>query len=460
MDDPSPDPDCPGCQALLKRLAAVEARVRELEARLNRNSSNSNKPPSSDPPGMNRAARRAAEREQRKRGGQPGHPKASRPLLPPDEVHQRVPKECERCGEALSGKDRAPNRHQVTEIPPIKVQVTEYQLHALSCRCCGHTTRAKLDKGVPRGAFGPRLQSFVVTLTGAFRMSRRNARDLMHTAFGVDLSLGAISKIEGSVSTALAPYHAEAMERVRTARHAHTDETGWMERHERAWLWASATDRATVFLIRKSRCSQVAKEILGPDFGGTSVTDRFSSYQWLNPEQHQVCWAHLLRDFRGIAESGSAALTVGECLEDAAHALFSAWHRLRDGALTRVGFQRHARRLRRRIRGLLEAGTLCKSAHAQSVCRGILRVEDTLWTFIDVEGVEPTNNIAEQALRTGVIWRKTSYGTQSERGSRFVERMLTCSANLRKHARSLFDFVTDVISAALHGRSRPVLFSQ
>jgi transposase len=385
---------------------------------------------------------------------------ASRPIVPPDDVKQNVPTECERCGTVLSGKDRRPRLHQVTEIPAIKAFVTEYQLHALRCRCCGHTTRGRLDKGVPRGSFGPRLHSFVVTLTGAFRMSRRNARELMRTAFGVDMSLGAISKVEGSVSRQLASYHAEAMERVRTANNAHTDETGWTEACEAAWLWASATDKATVFVIRKSRGSEVAKEILGPEFGGTNVTDRYSGYRGMSSEQHQVCWAHLLRDFRDVAESGGvAAQTIGECLEDAAHALFNAWHRLRDGELTRGQFRRRVRPLRSRIRGLLEAGTLCDSNRAQSVCRGILRDEAKLWTFVAVEGVEPTNNAAEQALRSAVIWRKTSYGTQSARGSRFVERILTCNANLRKQGRSLFEFTADVISAALHGLRAPALFT-
>jgi transposase len=304
MEDASPNPNCPGCQVLLKRLVALEAQVRELQARLNRNSSNSSKPPSSDPPGMNRAERRAAAREQRKRGAQPGHEKSSRPLLPPDEVHQRIPKRCSRCGDALVGKDREPKRHQVTELPPIRARIIEYRLHSLCCRACGHTTSGKLDRGVSRGAFGPRLQSLVATLTGSFRMSRRNARELLDTAFGVQLSLGAISNIEQTVSTALAPYHAEAMKRVRRARCAHTDETGWTENNDPAWLWASVTNKATVFAIRKSRGKDVAQEILGPRFDGTSVSDRLTSYCWLPSEQRQVCWAHIIRDFRGLIDWG------------------------------------------------------------------------------------------------------------------------------------------------------------
>lgn len=457
MADATPVPTCPRCEVLAKELAVLRAEVRELKARLNQNSSNSNRPPSSDPPGTNRAARRAAE-SQRKRGGQPGHEKSSRPPQPPDEVKSCVPTACAKCGSALRGADPDPKRHQVSEIPPIKARVVEYELHALRCRCCGHTTRAELDKDVPRGAFGPRLSSLVATLTGCYRISRRNVRDMMESVFGTPMSLGAISNIEHSVSTIVEPYHAQAMAFVRKAKVAHTDETGWTESNKPAWMWTSVTAKATVFVIRPSRASEVAKEILGENFSGTNVSDRYSGYAWIDDSQRQSCWAHLIRDFRKIAESGGAAQTVGECLESHAHRLFTYWHRVRDGTLTRAGFQRQVRRIRPSIHRLLEAGTLCDSKRAASLCRGILDAKETLWTFVTTDGVEPTNNAAERALRTAVIWRKTSYGTQSERGSRFVERMLTCAANLRNHERSLFDFLTEAVSAALRGGQAPVLF--
>ena len=451
--DAAPNPDCPGCQALSKRVARLERELEQLKAQIRQNSSNSNRPPSSNPPWWKPTS--GAPASDRRRGGQPGHEKSERKPSPPDEVQCCKPKACESCGESLSGRDRTPLRHQVTEIQPTRALVVEYQLHRLRCRACGCLTRAKLPDGVPSGAFGPRLHSMVTLLSGVYRISRRNVQQLMLDAFGVELSLGAISKIEGTVSETLARPHQATLRAIRRSAVVHSDETSWREANQSAWLWTAVAQGQTAFLIRKGRGSDVAKELIGADFGGTHVSDRWSGYDWIDIEQRQVCWAHLIRDFRKIAESGGLATWIGESLEKQAGELFGYWHRIRDGTMKRSTFRRHARRIRARIRELLEVGARCDAWRAPSLCRGILELESAMWTFVACEGVEPTNNAAERALRPAVIWRKTSLGTQSARGSRFVERLLTCVTTLRQRGRNVLDYLTAANTAALCGEPIP-----
>lgn len=442
---------------LRKKVAALEARLARLEARLRQDSSNSNRPPSSDPP-WSKSPGSLSSGGDRKRGAQPGHEKAEREHLPPEEVDEMQcckPRACENCGASLLGEDRSPVRHQVTEIPPARAVVVEYQLHSLTCRACGHRTRAALPDGIPRGAFGPRLQSMIVLLSGVYRISRRNVQQLMSDAFDVELSLGAISKIEGVVGESLAGPHQAALRAVRRAAVVHSDETSWRQANQSAWLWTAVTKSSSVFLIRRSRGSDVARELIGERFAGTHVSDRWSGYDWIHIEQRQVCWAHLIRDFRKIADSGGSARWIGESLEREADELFGYWHQVRDGTIKRSTFRRHAWKIRARIRTLLGIGARCDAWRAPSLCRGILGLESAMWTFVTHEDVEPTNNAAERALRPAVIWRKTSMGTQSARGSRFVERLLSCVATLRKQGRNVLDYLTSANHAALRGTAIP-----
>lgn len=460
MTDPRPDPNCPGCRALSKQVeqlsalvSRLEEKIKQLEAKLRQNSSNSHRPPSSDPPWSKPTG--GGSPGGRRRGAQPGHDKSDRKLLPPDEVHSCRPEVCENCGAEVFGEDRCPQRHQVTEIPPARAAVREYRLHRLKCRSCGHLTRASLPAGVPRGAFGPRLQAMVALLSGAYRVSRRNVQQMMVDAFGVEMSLGAISKIEGRVAETLREPHQAALQAIRRAPSVHLDETSWREANRKAWLWTAATRKLSAFLIRPSRSSEVAKELIGESQRGTRVSDRWSSYDWIDIGQRQVCWAHLIRDFRKIAESGGSARWIGRALERQAEDLFAYWHRVRDGTMKRSTLRRHVRRIRRSVRFLLEIGACGRGWRAPSLCRGILDLEEAMWTFVSREGVEPTNNLAERTLRPAVIWRKTSQGTQSERGSRFAERLLSCVTTLRLRHRNVLQYLTAAVEADLHGVAVP-----
>ena len=391
-------------EALVKALLAE---AKELKRQLGQDSSNSDKPPSTDPPGKPPKEKR--ERGKRKPGGQPGHEGRTRALLPPDqvdEIHEHKPGACQGCGLKLQGSDAAPQRHQVTEVPPIKPTVIEHRLHTLSCPC-GAQTRAELPAGVPSGAFGPRLQAMVGLFTGVYRVSKRNTVQLLSDCFGVEIALGSIKRLEDDLSIALAAPVEAAQEYVRAEPNVGMDETSWYQAGKRAWLWAAVTSLVVVFAIRFSRGAKVAKELLGEDYEGRIVTDRWSAYTWIAPKRRQVCWAHLKRDFQKIAESGGELAAIGEALQVQRKQLFKLWHRVRDGTLARSSFQTYVGPIRAEVCELLRQGEECTEEKLSGMCGAILELEAAMWTFVRVPGVEPTNNDSERALRHAVIWRKT-----------------------------------------------------
>jgi len=444
---------------LMDRVAKLEAenaevvRLRaenqELRAQLAKNSQNSSKPPSSDPPGMERPRKEPTGRSP---GGQPGHKGHKRELLEPDQVVLVRPERCSCCGKRLHGEDPAPRRHQVVDLPPVVPHVTEYQLAELGCEC-GARTRAELPAGVPAGAFGPRLTAMVAICTGKFRMSKRSVQELLADICGVKVGLGSISKMEQAVSKAVAPAVEAAEGYVRRQAVVHPDETGWSERGERRWLWTATTSQVSVFCIDRSRGADVAKRLLGEDFTGVSVSDRWCGYNWLEASRRQLCWAHLIRDFTDIAERGSASIGIGIGLLRNARKMFRWWHRVRDGTLGREDFQRRMRPVERSIRDTLWYGARSGDAKTRGTCLDILKHEQALFTFVHQQGVEPTNNSAERALRHAVIWRKGSFGTWSADGSAFVSRILTVVTSLRQQGRHALDYVTAACAAALHDQS-------
>lgn len=436
-------------------IAKLQQRVEELEARLRKDSSNSSQPPSSDPPWKPPAERRG--RGKRKRGGQPGHSGNHRELVAPDLVVPVRPTTCSGCGEGLTGEDPEPFRHQVAEVPRAVAQVTEYQMHTLRCGCCGVDTPASWPEGVPRGAFGPRLQAIVAVCSGAYRLSKRNIEALARDFFGVSISLGSISNLEQATSEALEPPFEEARERVWKSRIVHADETGWSQASKRAWLWTAVTATAVVFLVRMRRTAEVAKELIGKHFCGVLIADQFNAYDWMPAERRQLCWAHLIRHFRALLDLGSEQAAFGRRLLALTEDLFSAWHRARDRTLNREQLHREVAPIQEQFAALLREGVGASHKRVRSLCKGLVRDELSLWTFIRRMAVEPTNNHAERALRPAVIWRKCSFGTDSERGSRFVERMLTVVATLRLQERNVLEFVADACLARNRGLPAPTL---
>jgi len=435
----------------------LEAQVRALQEQLRQNSQNSSRPPSSDPP---QAPRRRRVRGQRRRGGQPGHPGQTRSLVPEEEVDTVVilkPEQCQACQGLLVGDDPAPFRHQVMEMPPIQPIVTEYQGHQLRCPACGATTRAPWPEGVPSGTYGPRVHATVALCTGAYRLSKRTTAQVMRDMFGVPMSVGTISQSEQTTAAVLAAPVAEARAYVQEQPVAYLDETRWRQGTTRAWLWVAVTTLVTVFVVRLSRGGQVARELLGSTFDGILVTDRYSAYNWYPVRWRQLCWAHLLRDFEAIRDRGGASTPLGEALLTQAHQMFHWWHRVRAGTLQRTTFRSYMTPLRREVLRLLEAGQHCGVSQTAGTCQALLQQRAALWTFVQVPGVEPTNNAAERAIRPGVLWRKGSFGTHSEAGSSFVASMMTVVTTLKQQQRPVLPYLTAVHEAAVRGATAPSL---
>jgi transposase len=431
-----------------QQLQDLQRRVEDLEQRLGQNSTNSSRPPSTDGLAVKRRPPRSPSG--RKKGAQPGHPLQQRPLLPPDRTIPCKPASCRRCGRPLLGDDPQPLRHQVLELPPIRPDVTEYQLHRLACPCCGITTCAALPVGVPTGGQGPRLQASLALLTGAYRLSKRLVEGLCDDLLGVPISAGQVCAMEAETAAATEPVVKELRDYARS-QPANVDETGWRENRQRGWLWTVVTKVVTVFTITLSRAGSVARGLVDPSAGQVITTDRYKGYLWLPLKQRQVCWAHLIRDFQAMVDRVNAGSAVGEELLCCAEDLFTWWYRVRDGTMARSTFQRYVAELRPWVRSQLEAGSASACAKTAGTCGELLAVEPALWTFVRVEGIEPTNNAAERALRHAVLWRKTSYGTDSEAGSRFVENILSIVATCRQQGRNVLEYLAGCCRAALKG---------
>ena len=448
-------------RALQEQVTRLDQRVGVLEEQTWQTSRTSSKPPSSDPPSA--PPRRPQRPSGRATGGQPGHEghgRALRPAVQVDRIVDARPVACGQCGAALVGDDTHPARHQMADLPRVEPEVTEYRQHTLTCGCCGTPTTAPWPADLPRGSFGPRAQATVAYLTGRQGLSQRDAQEVLGALFHLDLSLGSIAVLERQVSAAVAEAVAQAHAFVQAQPVANVDETSWKEGVARRWLWVAVTALVSVFLMRATRGSQGAKDLRGPTYGGIVESDRWSGYTWIDPTQRQLCWAHLLRDFAAFVERGGASARLGRALLAAAEEMFGLWYRVRDGTLSRAAFQQEMRPLQARISRLLRAGTRRQHAKTRPTCARILTLEAALWTFVTTEGVEPTNNSAERALRRAVLWRRRSFGTQSAEGSIFVARLLTVVTTLRQQERDVLDYLTDACAAVVTGAAPPSLLPQ
>jgi transposase len=445
---------------LTEQVAALSRQVAALTELLGRNSGNSNKPPSSDPPST-RAQRRAKAKLERKRGGQPGHLGKRRVLLPVEQVDKLVdhfPPECENCWAQLPQTlDPSAQRYQTTELPQIKPHTTEDRLHAVVCPCCKHKTRASHEV-IAASPFGPRLSSVVALLTGVYHLSRRSAVSLLQDIVGVQISLGAVSAVEARVSDAVKPAVDEAWTQVEHAEVKHTDGTSWFSQSLLCSLWTVATAAATVFKIVADGKRQTLQELMGKQHG-ILVSDRATALHFWAMHKRQICWAHLLRKFVSFSEREGLAAAIGSELLDYARILFAYWHDFQAGKLSRDQLRTHMAPLRTQLETALERAAASDTAVVAGSCADILEHRAALWTFIDCDGVEPTNNHAERELRAFVLWRKRSFGTQSDRGNRFAERLMTVAHTARKQHVNVLAFLTACYTAALGGERAPPLLA-
>jgi transposase len=428
----------------------------EARAKLGTNSTNSSMPPSSDRFNTKRRPPPAADQPRKKRGGQPGHPRHERPLVPPEQVRETIPCKpttCRRCHKPLSGDDPAPIRHQVAEIPVVVPDVVEYQLHRLICPYCHTSTCGTLPPEV-KGHFNPRLEATLALLAGQYRLGLRPVVQLAADLWGLNISTGMVSKLRGRTADALLVPWVQVALYVRT-QNVNIDETPWREAKKGAYLWGVATPAAVLFRIAKHRTAQVAQELLGNHYAGVATCDRLKSYWWI--ERLQWCWAHLRRDFQAMIDRGKPGKAIGESLLGQSNTLFHLWHQFREKKLSRKQLQKAMKPVREAVRQALQRGARCRCKKTAGTCKELLGHEDWLWTFIDVEGVEPTNNVGEQTERLGVMLRRICGGTDSPQGSRFVERVLTVVQTCRRQGKKVLDYLSACIEAWRLGRTPPSL---
>ena len=430
-------------------VAEQRALVAELQARLAQNSSNSSRPPSADPPSFKRPPPKASSG--RRPGGQPGHDRHERRRLTPTTVIDHRPPRCSGCHAPLAGDDPDPAWSQTWELPEARPLVTEHRFHRLACPC-GRVTAAAPSAG---DAYGPRLKAAVAYLTGVTHLSKTQAQDLCEDLLGLPISTGQVCAIEAEAAAVLAVPLDELRAELPEC-HANLDETGWKQAGQRHWLWVAVAATFTVFHLARSRGRKVVEELVGPAYAQVATTDRWSAYNRLG--RRQLCWAHLRRDFQAAIDRGGGGKPVGEDLLGLSDSIFSTWKRIRDGTLSR---RAACGRIRKwfgpDFEAALEAGLGADCKRTRALCGDLLAKWDHLWTFTEVEGVEPTNNAAERALRPAVLWRKRSQGTRSEGGSRYVAGMLSVAATCRQQGRRVWAYLTQAFDAAARGKAAPSL---
>lgn len=461
---------CPGCRerdaviaTLLQRIEQLEQRVRDLETRLGQNSSNSSLPPSANPPTAQPAV--VKKPTGRKRGGQPGHPGHSRVRLPAGRIDHTIailPDRCENCSAILptepSPDDPQPTWHQLVELPRAAAIVTEFQGHARRCLCCGDITRASIPAEIRAVTFGPRLAAALSYLSGCQHVSTRGLEEVVETVLGVPIALGSILALQQQLSQALASPHEWLGQLVRAAPAKNVDETSWKQNGQKRWLWVAVSATAVFFLVHLRRSAEALQTLLGEPTGGIITSDRYSAYHAVPSERRQLCWAHLKRDFQALVDAGGEAGRAGEDLLVMSGVLFEAWYKVRDGTRTRRWLQKQIEELiRAEVQESLRQGAACSPAPSAGKCAAILQLEESLWTFAYQEGVEPTNNAAERALRGAVIKRKKSFGNHSAAGCEYVARLYSVVQTLRQRGAAVLDYLTIALDAHRYGLPAPEL---
>jgi len=405
----------------------------------------------------------------KKRGGQPGHSGAYRPLQPESAVDHRVictPTECRHCGTSFGAgrsRRRKVRRFQVVELPPIRPEITEYQVEGRSCRCCGRRTWGTLPAGVTR-CVGPRVQAIAALFSGACRLPRRQTQSVLADLFGVRLSLGALSALEGDTAQALAVPYTELAETLPRAPVLGIDETSWKEGGTLHWIWTAVTPGFAFFHVDRHRSRAAFEALLPPSTaahdGPVVTSDRYSAYNHLPAQRRSLCWAHLARDFRAVEERGGVDAVVGRWMLEVFGKILEPWHRHHRGDLTRDELRREISERQEELRVPLRWGEASGSPKTQALCRDLRERWTSLWTWAAVEGGEPTNNRAERALRPAVLWRKSSFGHQSETGEQFVERMLTAVTTLRLQGRNVWRYLVESCEAGRLNNAAPSLLPQ
>jgi transposase len=454
-------------EVIVEVLLKLSARIDELErkiALLTRDSSNSSKPPSSDGPGTKLRPRRSKKSKKRNPGGQPGHKGANRDLVPVENVDLIVevfPQTCEHCGTPLNQDPEQATgkywRHQVIDIPEPRADVTEYQLRCVRCSC-GTENWPKIPQ-VARSGFGPRITAFLAHLTGLHRVTRRGCQEITKTIFGIDISLGSVCRLHQEVSESLATAHAQVQQALPGQPVLNADETGWTTQGNRRWLWLLTTPVVAYFRIAASRGAKVLKDILGNQYKGTLCSDMYAAYSAFHKGTRQLCWAHIIRSLKGIKHGCRSpdAVKFSTWMLWETGRMFALWHAFKRGHVNRQTLVRKSTIIRSRMSRCLKLYGTSSDKDVAKAARSLLKHWHGLFTFLEHEGVEPTNNAAERGLRPAVMWRKICFGNQSDDGELLTARLLTAERSCILQGKNAFQFLVSSIDAYRNHLSAPSL---
>lgn len=449
-------------QAQIRQLQSTVARLqqelREAAGPARPTAANSSIPPSANPPGARKPV--VKKPTGRKSGAQPGHKGHGRKLLPVERMDQIIahrPEACQQCQAKLppSPEDRVVRRHQVAELPPRAVVLSEHQ--AVACRCakCGQVSVGQIPAAILKSVCGPRLSAAMGYLSACAGVSRRGVEAICSCMLGLELSLGSVLAREKELSEALAGPYEQIKREVQQAPVKYVDETTW--KRAAAWLWVAATTRAVVFLCSLVRTRVVMWQLLGEAPVGMICTDRYGVYDRYPKRRRGLCWSHLARDFQRCVDRGGASEAIGQEALAITREVFQRWRWFRRGKIGRKTLQKQLRPLRKRMRSLLQRGAASGIPRTAGLCKRLLKLQGAMWRFAQVEGLEPTNNLAERMLRGAVIWRKKSMGSDSRAGCRFVERMLSVTMTVKLRGGNVLDYLAAAVAAHREGQPAPAI---
>ncbi len=448
-------------QQLKTEIRKLKAEVQDLKDKLNTNSSNSSQPPSQDP--FRKRGKSNKTSSGRNQGAQKGHRRHSRDLIPPEQVqtvHDLKPNVCPDCqSNCFDDEIIGTDVRQVVELPEMPPEITQYNIHTCRCSSCGKHVKASVPNEAKYG-FGPRLMGFITSLSGEFRLSKRQVVALVGK-IGIRICSGSVCKIHNRACQILKDPYEEIKTHTLKKDHLNADETSWKTLAKLRWVWIGSSNDSVFFEIKDSRSARAFQEVFGA-FKGGLTTDRYNAYN-AHQGERQLCWSHADRDFEKIASREGFDKIVGEMLLKCKEEVFKFWHHFKDGEITRDEFIKKIEEGPKEDMKLwFKAGIIHEDCQnkTKATCMDFYNRFDMLWVFVYKENIEPTNNAAEQGLRHGVIWRKLSYGTQSEIGERFVERVMTVVETLKRQARNSFDYFTTCFREFIRGgHSPPVLAS-
>lgn len=439
------------------RCAALEKENAELRAKLGKDSSNSNKPPSSDSPFK---AKAPVKRGLRNVGGQPGHKGVTRAWLPPDRVdeHKLVRALLCTCGTSLVGvppKASGTWARQVIEVPAIVPHVTEYTFENVQCPCCARVNAPVVP---PEAATctGPNLTALAASLVGEYHLSRNASAHLLGAVLNMPICAATVQSCCEQVSAALETATAQVDAALPLSAVVHLDETSWKQKKVLHWLWIAVGDRVTSFAVNRRRGHPQLDKWFPEGFSGVVNCDRWRPYERFL--RRQLCWSHLERDLQAIIDFGGKGVTPATQALAGAKAMFTTWWTFKESLIERAGLQRATQDYRRQFKSFCTRGLDQKrDKRWRRLGRDLLRQWHAVFIFLDVDGVEPTNNTAERGLRSGVIWRRTTQGTRSEAGTTFVQRIMTAHANCKRQGRSVLKFLASTLLAHRVGVAPPSL---